>query len=72
MTAYVEVRGATVAYEYADVTISSVGPYGRREMQARILFDYSDIPLIELLLKRSKEAILRQAANEPPSMGPIG
>lgn len=72
MTAFVESGGAVVAYEYADVTISAVGPYGRRETRAHILFDDSDDPLLELLIQRSREALLRQAANGPPSMGPIG
>jgi hypothetical protein len=71
MTAFVESGGAVVAYEYADVTISAVGPYGRRETQARILFDDSDDPLLALLIVRTREALLRQAASEPPSMGGI-
>lgn len=71
MTAFVESNGAVVAYEYVDVTISAVGPYGRREQKARIAFDDAADPLLALLLQRTDEALKKLAASEPPSMGGI-
>lgn len=74
MAAFIEVRGATVAYEYADVTIVAVGPYGRRERPVRIPFDAADTPLIRSLLKRMDEAEQKRIAEAGGgmNMGGIG
>ena len=72
MSVVLESRGAAVVYEHADVVISAVGPYGRREQRARIVFSDPADPLLPLLIRRAEMAAWEQAASEPPTMGPIG
>jgi len=72
MPLFVDVRGATVAYEFVDVTFSAIGPYGRRNQTCRISLDATDAALFALLRKRCEEAERKQLASAPPTMGPIG
>lgn len=57
MTAFVDRHGATVAYDYAEVTIVGTGPYGLRKMACTIPFDDDNDPLLAMLLQRCEQVL---------------